>query len=647
MKFTAICQSNQQVLWLLRHPVYSKKISCWIAASPSACWELQQHKIPFSTLDRRQRDKSLEEIEFLQREQVNWAQNVDRTLQEKIPGFASTDFCPTRHYLYYLKNSWDTIIHRADLLESVTDTLLSDNLVYFTNPPLVHYCEDLTLSGSVLSECIPEWAKHHGIKLTPLPAFPGDMVWQPQPHTRPGIRGMITSMIPQSIFTEIESMYNESGAYLSDRISAIRLSGSKKRKGKIIIRTAYDLTLEISTLLKKKGYDPLSFNVAVRRSCRYAGPPPSCESASAEVWQQITGIDWFWNPGGWQKWSLRPVLEPLFCHFWSVILPTIWSGFTKSRLYFDNQRPRALCVPSIWGPVETGFIMAAHNEGIPVIFYQHGACMGDIENSIWDLTDSCYGDFQLVYGDGAARYIRSRNPDSLRSPVPVPVGSARLDLISSGISDKKRSMIRESILGKKDVPLVVYVPGVVFNNFYRYTHQNLRDCRNFKTRSKIAGIFHNHHELHFAYKTFISQGHNPTLEMLNKTCPECSIIDSIPLTELQWAADFLIHEIPCTGMFEGLVTDKPIIVFIDSEIYTMHQPAKSLLGKRAMVAETGHDFIDQVSQFLDKGNFSPVPCPNREFIREFCNHLDDGQSVHRAANAIEDIIQKGKGQSVP
>ena len=644
MRFTAICQSNQQVLWLLHNSEYSKKISCWIAANPSAYWELRKHNIPFSTLDEILVNKSPEHIESLQREQVRWAQNVDKTLKVKIPNFESVDFCPAQNYLYYLKNTWDTIINRADLLESVTDIIYSDNLIYFQNPSTIHFGEDLTLAGSVLSECIPIWANYHDIQLTPLSALPGDTVWQPQVQTRPGICQRIRSIIPKSIFTEIESLHNEPGMHLAHFISAFRLLSSRAGNGTIIIRTAYDQTPDFSTHLKKNGYNPFSFNVAVRRGCRYAGSHPSIDPALAEVWQDLTKLEWFWNPGGWQNWSLRTVLQPLFYHFWHGILPKLWGSFSQSRRYIQKQRPCALCVPSIWGPDETGFVMAVHNERVPVIFYQHGACMGDIENSIWDLTDSCYGDFQLVYGEGAARYIRSRDPAILPRPVPIPVGSARLDRISSGISDKRKNAIRKRILGKNDVPLVVYIPGVMFNNFFRYTHQNLRDCKIFETRNRMAEVFHDHPEFHFVFKSFISQGHDPTREMLNVTCPECSIIDSIPLTELQWAADFLIHEIPCTGMFEGLVTDKPMIVYIDSKIYTMHQHVKRVLRKRAMVAETAPDFIDQVSQFFDKGNFSPVPSPDREFIREFCTHLDDGQSALRAANVIEDIIQKGKSR---
>jgi hypothetical protein len=186
----------------------------------------------------------------------------------------------------------------------------------------------------------------------------------------------------------------------------------------------------------------------------------------------------------------------------------------------------------------------------------------------------------------------------------------------------------------------MYVPGVITNNYFRYDYQDFRHCRIFDLRYRLAELFNNHREVQFSYKAFISNGHDPTQEMLKETCPSCSIINSIPLTELQWIADLIIHEIPGTGMYEGLVTNKPMIVYIDNEIYRMPKNVKNILGKRATIAETSQELIDRVSQFLDRGIFSPLPSPDREFVKNFCTYLDDGKSALRAANAIDDIIQK-------
>jgi hypothetical protein len=311
-----------------------------------------------------------------------------------------------------------------------------------------------------------------------------------------------------------------------------------------------------------------------------------------------------------------------------------------SRALIEKVKPSAICAALIFGPEETGLIIAARNAKIPVIFYQHGACMGDIQNTIWDLTDYYYSDYLLVYGSGEETYIRSRSP--LKNPrvTPIAVGSTRLDRVGNGISDKSVQTIRNRIVGKNSIPLVLYVPGAFFNNFFRYDYQDFRHCRIFDVRREIARIFNNHPEVHFAYKAFISVGEDPTLEMLRKKCHRCTIVDDIPLTDLQWAADMIIHEIPGTGMYESLITNKPQIVYIDSDIYRMTDIAKDQLKKRVLLAEDYNGFLKLVEDYICVGDFSPLDHPNREYIKTFCTHLDDGKSAERAADAIFSFAKK-------
>ena len=273
--------------------------------------------------------------------------------------------------------------------------------------------------------------------------------------------------------------------------------------------------------------------------------------------------------------------------------------------------------------------------------------MGDVENTIWDLFDSFYSDYQLVYGEGSANYIRSRCNHSGLHAVPIAVGSTRLDRVGRGISDKKILLLRRGIMGNKEMPIVIYVPGIFSNNFFRYDYQDLRDCRTFDLRCRLAEIFNNHPEVHFSYKAFVSGGHDPTLKKLNETCPKCSIIDNIPLTELQWAVDLIIHEIPIPECFEGLVTDKPMIVHVDRDVFRMPDDVKDLLKKRVCITETSPELIEKVNQCLDSGDFTRLANPNREFLKAFCTHLDDGQSANRAADAISKIVSKRTNMSDP
>lgn len=634
MKCTAICQSEQQVKWLIQQPKYSEKITHWVASNPSAYWALQQHNVPCVTLEDNQNIKSSSDIESLEWEQILWAKKVDEVLQERIPDFKSTGFNPAQNYLYYLKNVWDTWINRADLLESISKKCVPDTIIFFSNPYMQHYSEDLTPAFSLLSECIPLWAEHHGISLLPLTPIPGDIIWQQQMQMRTGIRRRIISKIPSFIVTRLQSLLNH--RHFLYFPSGFR---SSNIKGELLIRNSYDFNQNVIRHLIDFELIPLSFDCAVAESQEYCGAVFTSDPALNEAWYQIIESDWFWKPGGWQAWSLRTGFESLFHHFWFTTIPNLWTSFLGSLPLLKRQCPRAICVPSIWEPKETGFIMAAHSEHIPIIFYQHGACMGDIMNNVWDLSDCNWGDFILVYGEEAGKYLLSRPANVGSHAIPMSVGSSRLDQITQGISDKKYRTLRNSILKNNKVPLVVFVPGVI-GTYFRYDYQDFRHCRIFDLRYRLAELFNNHHEVQFSYKAFISHGHDPTLEMLKETCPSCSIIDSIPLTELQWIADLIIHEVPGTGMYEGLVTDKHMIVYVDSEIYRMPPDVQNILGKRAIIAKTSQELINQVSLFLDRGNFSPLPSPDREFVKKFCTYMDDGNSAQRAAKTINDIIQK-------
>jgi hypothetical protein len=83
-----------------------------------------------------------------------------------------------------------------------------------------------------------------------------------------------------------------------------------------------------------------------------------------------------------------------------------------------------------------------------------------------------------------------------------------------------------------------------------------------------------------------------------------------------------------------------MVVHVDRDVYRMPDEVKTILGKRVRISETNKEFIENVNQFLDSGDFSSLDNPEREFVKAYCTHLDDGQSATRAADAICDITKK-------
>jgi hypothetical protein len=639
-----LCESRVQADELLRRGAARGKGVQVIAANPDAGWSLGKCGIPFIPLDDLHQNRSSEELEVLLREQVRWAGAVDRLLQENVPEFAEADFQPARYSLYYLKNSWDTCIHRAELLENLAREYHPGQVCYWKAQGALDYDGSLAPKGSVLSACITPWAAHHGIGEDPSPADPADMFWEIQDDRAGTLDRIALALRPWMPGWLASPLIRWRGGRRG--IPQVHAGGREKGNPAIIVREQYDITGEVCSRLRDAGFNLVPFD-AVMDGVRQAGKdgglsPPVLSGA----WEAAAAEDWFWKPGGWQAWSLRPLLEPLFRTFWFPVVPALWKATRAAAPVLGRIRPGALVTGTIDGPDEAGLVMAARHAGIPVVFYAHGASMGDIGNLAWDVTDRMYADVMLVYGPGPAAYIASRPPLPGRSAVPVPVGSARLDALRDGPGASRIREIRERIGGDSGKPVVLYVPGVLFSNYFRYDQYHMRPSWFFQVRRDVAGLLRGHPEVQFAYKAFISAGRDPTLEMLGRACPGCRVVRDIPLGELQWACDLLLHEIPSTGMYEGLMTGRRLIVYADEEIFTMAPGAARLLGLRASIATGREEFLRMVEGALEKGSPGQPAPEDRGFIREYCTHLDDGASAVRAAEEMGRIAKRA-GRTAP
>lgn len=182
------------------------------------------------------------------------------------------------------------------------------------------------------------------------------------------------------------------------------------------------------------------------------------------------------------------------------------------------------------------------------------------------------------------------------------------------------------------------MPGILCSRWFRLCYNAYRDISLFRARERIAQLFNDHPEVHFVYKAFISLGNDPTLEMLSTACPRSIVIRDIPLTDLQWAADALIQEIPSSSMVEGMLTDKPMIVYANRDAYRLNPEAKRMIRNRAVLAETPDEFVQSVECLLNQGDYTHLTNPDTEYLRTYATYLDDGQSASRVADAIYKIM---------
>ena len=631
----AVCESRRQVEWLVRRPSLLGRTGRFVAASPDAAWALEQHGISFIRLEDYGERRSEEDVERLLQEQIQWAQWVDAFLQTQIPEFRRLKFFPVRTYLVSIKNWWDTCIHRAGLLQALATRARLSSVLFFANREAVSFSEGLAIQGSALAASIPLWAAHHGIDLHAVPAIRGDRIWEIEyTHIGRGVRRMAS-----------RSLQGVRRRYLALHRDAVRPRAAVIRQGApsghppplLVMKQGYDLTSGVAEHVRARGVDLLDFDeviTAFRRSAPLAG---DSQGALETAWERIIGMEEFWRPLGWQAWSLRALLEPALRHFWLAVIPVLWRSLQQSLDLFARRRPGAVVLATLGGAEEFGPVMAAHTLGVPVVMSMHGVSVGDLRVPTTDLLDRYFGQYILTYGTGQSAFLRSRPSYGDCHATPVAVGSARVDEVRRGGMSRRARSIRARLAGPRERPIVLYVPGVFVSNEFRFESNDFLNLRSFELRKAVAAIFSRRPDVRLVYKSFLSQGHDPTLEMLSQVCPGCTVIGDVPLTELQWAADVLVQEIPSSGMVEGLVTDKPVVLFADRDVFRMSDEARTLLRRRVTLAETPVEMIAGIETLLAEQRYAPLPHPDQEFLRRFVTHANDGESAFRAADAIVDV----------
>ena len=142
--------------------------------------------------------------------------------------------------------------------------------------------------------------------------------------------------------------------------------------------------------------------------------------------------------------------------------------------------------------------------------------------------------------------------------------------------------------------------------------------------------------MRFVFKSFAITTGDPTAEMIRSTCPTAILASNIRLTELQWAADVLVYETVSTGLLEGTLTDRPVVVLCDRAMISFAPDALDLIAARAQIAFDDDELIAAVRAAV-QGPLR-VSADDR-YRRAFGTHYDDGSAARRASDSTIALIQ--------
>ena len=99
-----------------------------------------------------------------------------------------------------------------------------------------------------------------------------------------------------------------------------------------------------------------------------------------------------------------------------------------------------------------------------------------------------------------------------------------------------------------------------------------------------------------------------------------------PFTELLADASMIILDGVGTTSIEAAITIKPLFILTNRVEY--YPEVKQLLAKRAVIADTPEVLIGSIKKYLATGQYT-ADVHNREFVKAYGVHLDDGKSADR------------------
>ena len=271
---------------------------------------------------------------------------------------------------------------------------------------------------------------------------------------------------------------------------------------------------------------------------------------------------------------------------------------------------------------EQYLLSVAKHLGIPRVCFQHGE-MSLYYPGLWnEASELLYVSHYFSFGEQCS-IQKTKSSEGVRGfKKAVSIGSPGLDKL------KNQSASGGSYILFGSAKFLDYGGG--FGSKYRDAALN-------EVQSLLVDYFERYLELNLGTAFIWKHNQERTVSQPLNAVKKIQIIrEEKTFTDLLSAASIVILDRPSTTALEACITNKPIFVLIGKgSWYSL--PAQ-LLRKRAVIAETPEQLCNVIDDYLNKGVY-PADVTNREFVRAYGCHLDDGKCSDRAVTELINIIE--------
>lgn len=266
----------------------------------------------------------------------------------------------------------------------------------------------------------------------------------------------------------------------------------------------------------------------------------------------------------------------------------------------------------------------AQSLGRKAVCYQHGAMNLYRDSLFSEATELLYTDYYLSYGKGVnpkyEKYI-GRELKGIEA-----VGSASMDVLPNNIQNRN------------DNGYILYATGKYLLNQAPFINVIGSDNRLYDSQKKMFMYLESGEEELKDKKVVFKPNNTPVLgEVLFEVSKVMQTDQFVPFVSLLKGASIIILDAPATTCLEtAAFTEKPLFVLMN-RMEWFPKP-KRLLAKRAVLAETPEELIEYIRSYLITGKYT-ADVHDREFVKAYATHLDDGRSVDRVIDFLCSITE--------
>lgn len=306
-----------------------------------------------------------------------------------------------------------------------------------------------------------------------------------------------------------------------------------------------------------------------------------------------------------------------------------------SSRVLDLVKPHAVCFSAMTWLVAKRLAFHCHQQGIPVVCYQHGGAYGTQVSPKNELIEPAHADYFLVYGKGIQPRANPVFPVRARY---VPVGSARIAAMSAKYMPS--SLIPRRVIN------VLWIGEISYWNTVGGPFQ-VEDTERYLLQKECLEILDRGKNLRVTYRPYPGReqwNSAGTTRWLERANPRSIVIDSsLPIEKLIRQHDVIITDTSSnTSWSEVLALKRPLILYCDPHQTPLSTTFMNDLEGACCWCKSRESLLATVHRLTHEGGTFVADLQKKDaaaFLRSYVLPCNEEQCVGRVVSFLHNVCR--------